>query len=308
MPQSPIQNTPVGVLYNVLASALFALMCAYAFLLQPLTGLEIYGWRILLTVPCLTVLVWVTGRRHEISLLLRRLRAERYFWLHRLLSAFLLGVQLWLFMWAPVNGYGLDVSLGYFLLPIVMVIVGRFAFSDRLSRFQALACLLAVVGIACQLLVTQRLSWPAMLVCLGYPGYFWMRRHTDTNTLGSTWLDMCLSLPFSLYFVVNQGRWLPVDAPASLPWLIVGLGVISALALGFQALSAPRLNLTVFGLLIYVEPTLLVVVALLAGETIAATQWPTFIAIWLAVVVLVLEGVWTVYRGHRQRHLACAAS
>lgn len=293
-------NTPVGVLLNVLASFLFAAMYAYTSLLAPLDGQEIYGWRILLTIPCLTVLVLATGSWHEVRRLFQRVRRERHFWALRLLSSVLLGVQLWLFMWAPVNGYGLDVSLGYFLLPITMALLGRFAFRDAISRLQVLACAFALAGIAYQLLVSQSLSWPALVVCLGYPWYFWLRRATDTNNLGSLWFDMSLSLPVSLFFIVQGAAVLQDTGDASLPWLVLGLGVLSASALALQALSAPRLNLTLFGLLIYVEPVLLVIAAILLGETIAAEQWPTYLAIWLAVAVLVLEGALNLRRSKRR--------
>lgn len=301
MSSNSTQNTPSGIVYNVLASGLFAVMYAYTSLLEPLTGEEIFGWRILLTIPCMTLLVVITGHWHEIGKLVRRLSREHFFWAHRLLSAALFSIQLWLFMWAPINGYGLDVSLGYFLLPITMVLLGRFAFNDRLTRLQLIACTLAVIGITYQFVIAQKLTWPTMMVCLGYPAYFWLRRRTQTNTLGSTWLDMVLALPVSLYFVLQHGQLLPSGAPPALPWLILGLGVISALALGLQALSTPRLNLTIFGLLIYVEPVLLVVAALLLGETIEPSMWPTYIAIWLAVVVLIVEGVQAIRSSHRTR-------
>lgn len=289
-------NTPLGVLLNVLASVLFAAMYAYTSLLTPLDGQEIYGWRILLTAPCLTLLVLATGTWPEVLRILERVRRERHFWALRLLSAALLGVQLWLFMWAPVNGYGLDVSLGYFLLPISMVILGRIAFRDSISRLQLLACALAITGIANQIIVAQTLSWPALVVCLGYPWYFWLRRVTDTNNMGSLWCDMSLNLPVSLFFVIQGGAVLQASLTSALPWLVLGLGALSASALALQALSAPRLNLTLFGLLIYVEPVLLVIAALLLGETIAANQWPTYVAIWLAVLVLVGEGVMSLRR------------
>ncbi|MCR9299836.1 hypothetical protein NB466_13285 [Vibrio fluvialis] len=102
---------------------------------------------------------------------------------------------------------------------------------------------------------------------------------------------MMLSLPFSLYFIFHSGDVLQeLSINLDLLWLILGLGAISALALAFQSLSAPHLNLTLFGLLVYVEPVLLLLVALLLGESIYAGEWPTYIAIWLAVVVLMMEG------------------
>lgn len=285
-------NTTVGVTLNVIASALFALMFAYTSLLKDLEGLEIYGWRIFLTFPLLTLFILIQGYWPQVVIIYQRLRNERHFWLTRLASSFLVGIQLWLFMWAPGNGYGLAVSLGYFIMPITMVVVGRFAFKDKMSRFQQLACLFAVVGVANQLAISQTLSWPTLVVCLGYPVYFWLRYKTDTNNIGCIWFDMMLSLPVSLYFIFHSGHVLS-ELPMSfdLLWVVAGLGIISALALAFQSLSAPHLNLSLFGLLVYVEPVLLLVVAYLLGETISPKEWPTYIAIWLAVVVLMLEGV-----------------
>ncbi|HAQ25288.1 MAG TPA: multidrug DMT transporter [Pseudomonas sp.] len=72
--------------------------------------------------------------------------------------------------------------------------------------------------------------------------------------------------------------------------LIFGLGALSALALALMII-ATRLNLALFGLLSYVEPVLLVVVALLLGESISPDQWLTYGAIWAAIAVLVVEGV-----------------
>jgi len=295
-------STSIGVGFNVLASVLFAIMYGYTSLLAELGGEEVYGWRILLTAPCLTLMVLLTGRWHEVRAILHRVRHEKWFWGKRLLSSILLGAQLWLFMWAPINGYGLDVSLGYFLLPLAMVVLGRAAFGDRLSGFQLAACLLALAGIVNQVVIARAISWPVLAVCLGYPWYFWLRRVTNTNTLGGLWFDMNLSLPISLFFIFQGGEVLgTLDSSSHLLWLVLGLGVISASALGCQALSAPRLNLTLFGLLIYVEPVLLVVVSVLLGETIAAAQWPTYIAIWLAVLVLMTEGAWRLYRAQRPR-------
>ncbi|VFR88381.1 Chloramphenicol-sensitive protein rarD [plant metagenome] len=283
---SPVVNTPLGVACNVLSSVLFAAMYAYSTLLAPLGGDAIYGWRILLTVPCLTVLVIATGCWPQVRDVLRRVRHEPLFWATRLLSSALLGAQLWLFMWAPVHGYGLEVSLGYFLLPLTMVVLGRYAFGERISGMQRLACLLALAGIISQLLLTRAVSWPTLAVCLGYPGYFWLRRVTHTNNLGGVWVDMGLSLPVSLWFVSGAAG----ASLSGMPWLVLGLGVLSAAALGSQALSAPRLSLSLFGLLTYVEPVLLVMVALLLGETISPALWPTYFLIWAAVVVLVAEG------------------
>ena len=107
-------NTALGISLNVTASVLFALMFAYTSLLGKLAGTEIYGWRIVLTIPCLTLFIWLKGNWSQVVVIYRRFYQERFFFLTRILSSFLIGIQLWLFMWAPSHGYGLDISLGYF--------------------------------------------------------------------------------------------------------------------------------------------------------------------------------------------------
>ena len=135
-------------------------------------------------------------------------------------------------------------------------------------------------------------------MCLGYPIYFWLRRYTDTNNIAGLWFDMLISLPLSLYLIVHSGT-ITGEHHAKIHTLslVAGLGLLSSLALVFQALSAPLLNLSLFGLLVYVEPVLLMLVALLLGEAISSTEWPTYIATWLAVALLALEGA----LGLRQR-------
>lgn len=136
-------NTPFGVTLNIIGSALFAAMFAYTSLLGELDGEEIYGWRILITFPLLTGFILLNGNWHQVvGIFQRLLQFNLMFILTRFLTSFLIGIQLWLFLWAPVNGYGLAVSLGYFIMPITLVLVGRLAFNDQLSRFQKLACFL----------------------------------------------------------------------------------------------------------------------------------------------------------------------
>lgn len=282
-------NAALGITFNVIASILFALMFAYTSLLQSLNGNEIYGWRILLTFPCLTLFITLQGGWSQVISIYKRLYNERYFFLTRFLSSSLIGVQLWLFMWAPSNGYGLDLSLGYFMMPITMVILGRIAFKDNMSRLQKLSYIFAILGIINMLVISKTLTWPTLLICLGYPIYFWLRQKTNTNNIGGLWVDMMISLPVSIFFIFKGDVVLSEELDTL--WLVLGLGLISALALGFQSLSAAYLNLSLFGLLVFVEPVLLLAFSILLGETIKPAEWATYIAILLAVCALMLEGI-----------------
>jgi len=280
-----------GIALSVLASVLFAVMYFYTSLLAPLTGVEIFGWRMLLTAPCMTVFMLLSGEWRHVGAILKRLLGQPFLLLALPLSAALLGVQLWLFMWAPLNGYSLDVSLGYFLLPLTMVLTGRIVYGEQLSRLQKIAAGLATLGVLNELYQVGSFSWATLLVAIGYPVYFVLRKRLASDNLGGLWLDMALLLPIALWFVQSgEQGFAVVDQHPWLYLLIPLLGLISASALVAYIIASRLLPFSLFGLLSYVEPVLLLGVALLLGESIQAGEWLTYLPIWLAVLVLVYEG------------------
>jgi len=280
---------------------LFAVMYYYTSLLSPLSGVEIFGWRMLLTAPCMTVFMVVSGEWKRVVEILRRLAAKPKLLIALIGSAVLLGLQLWLFMWAPLNGYSLDVSLGYFLLPLSMVLTGRIVYGERLSYLQKIAVFFASLGVLNELYQVGGFSWATLLVVIGYPIYFILRKRLATDNLGGLWLDMALMLPVAFWFVQGGEQGFGVfDQHPWLSLLIPLLGVISASALVVYIIASRLLPFSLFGLLSYVEPVLLLGVALLLGESIKAGEWLTYIPIWLAVAALVFEGFKLLVRQRRR--------
>ena len=281
-----------GIVLSILASVLFGSMYYYTTLLTPLDGEQIFGWRMLLTLPIMSLFLYLTNDWDLVRTLAARLRREWKLWLALPLSSLLLGIQLWLFLWAPLHNKALDVSLGYFMMPLVMVLIGRYYYQDRLSTWQKIAALLALLGVTHELFRVDGLSWATLLVCLGYPYYFVLRSQCKTDNLGGLWFDMALILPVALYFALNGELPLRdiLQQHAALPAMVLLLGVLSAAALVAYIVASRLLPFSLFGLLGYVEPVLLVGVSFLIGETIEPNEWPTYIAIWLALGLLTAEG------------------
>jgi len=280
-----------GIALSVSASVLFAVMYYYTSLLTPLNGVEIFGWRMLLTAPCMTLFIVLSGEWKRALEIVRRVAAQPRLIAALVLSSALLGAQLWLFMWAPLNGYSLDVSLGYFLLPLAMVVTGRLAYGERLSYLQKIAVFFASLGVVNELYQVGGFSWATLVVVVGYPLYFVLRKWLKSDNLGGLWLDMTLMLPVAYAFVHGGAQGFGVfDQYPALAWLIPLLGLISASALVVYIIASRLLPFSLFGLLSYVEPVLLLGVALLLGESIKPGEWLTYIPIWMAVLVLVFEG------------------
>ncbi|KPY48492.1 protein RarD [Pseudomonas savastanoi pv. retacarpa] len=278
-----------GVVLSILASTLFGVMYFYTSLMTPLDGEEIFGWRMLLTVPCATLFMLVSGDWRRVREVTVRRRQQPLLIFALLLSSVLIGAQLLIFMWAPLHGRSLEVSLGYFLLPLSMILTGRIVYGEHLSYLQKVAAVFAMIGVAHELWRLGSFSWETLLVAGGYPLYFVLRRKLRTDHLGGLWFDMLLMLPIGLWFIANGHPQAIQQAPL-LYLLIPVLGVISASALVSYIVASRLLPFSLFGLLSYVEPVLLVGVALLLGESIGRDEWLTYLPIWLAVVVLMIEG------------------
>lgn len=281
-----------GVALSVFSTSLFAGLYYLATRLQPLNGEEIFGLRMLLTLPFVTLFMVLTREWPRVRETLARVRAKPALLLALLASSALLGSQQWLFLWAPLNGSALHVSLGYFLLPLTMLMVSRILYRERLTTLQKAAAFTAAAGVAHAVFQAGGFSWEAIFVCVGFPAYFVLRKRLATDHLGGLWFDMLLTSPVAIWFILREpGTLKSVTSSGNLLPLVVLLAVLSAVAFMSYIVASRRLPLGLFGLLGYVEPVLLVAVALVIGENIASDEWLTYLPIWGAVGLLIAEGV-----------------
>lgn len=290
-----------GVAASILASCLFAVMFWYVTLMQPLTGGEVFGWRMLFNAPCVTLLLVLNREWGLVRGLLGRMRQEPALVASIVVCTCFVGIQLWLFVWVPLNGHALDVALGFLLLPLGLILVGRVVFGERLSPVQLGATLLAMIGVANEVARVGSVSWVTAYVAVGYPVYFALRRKLGTDHQGGMWIEMHLIVPLAVLLLLTGPNSLGTlaDHPALIA-LIPGLGLLSAVALTGYYLASQLLRFGLFGLMGYLEPVLLVLVALLLGEGIAPGQWLTYIPIWCAVGLILVEGVYRVVHQRRE--------
>ncbi|MGX9607552.1 MULTISPECIES: EamA family transporter RarD [Acinetobacter] len=290
-----------GVALSVLASITFGVLYFYTQFLQPLDSEETFAWRMLSTLPFITLFMWWSGDLKHVAEIFRRVLQQPLLLLWLLISSFLCTTQLWLFLWGPINGRGLEVSLGYFLLPLVMVLVGCVLYKEKLSSWQMLAVALAVLGVGHEIWRIGSVAWETVYVALAYPLYFFLRRQFKTDNLGGFWWDLFLILPVAFYlgFVYSDSMALLLNY-SHLIWAVLGLGFLSALGLGSYILASRYLPFVIFGLLSYLEPVLLAFASMMLGERVEADEWLTYIPIWLAVLLLVIEGVLHVLKQKRQ--------
>ncbi|VXC55923.1 Chloramphenicol-sensitive protein RarD [Pseudomonas sp. 8Z] len=276
-----------GVALSVAASVLFAVMPGYVRWLAPLDGVQVFAQRVLWSIPLVLLLVVLVRQTALLRETFARLRREPLLLAACPLAAALIGVQWGVFLWAPLAGHMLEVSMGYFLLPLAMVLTGRLFYGERLRPLQQLAVACAVLGVLHELWRTQAFSWLTLITALGYPPYFMLRRWMRLDALSGFVVEMLMLAPLAVWLIVVYG---PVGAFTQKPelWFLVpSMALIGTLAFASMMASSRLLPLGLFGILSYVEPVLLFAVALLLlGEHFDAGQWLTYLPIWLAVLLV----------------------
>ncbi|MDJ0314491.1 EamA family transporter RarD [Arthrobacter sp. H35-D1] len=293
------RTTGPGFVASITASVLFAVIFLLAGRLPGWGAEEVLGWRIVLTLALLAAAFpFLSSARAEWRTLVARIRRRPSLILLGALAAVLIGLQLWLFLWAPLNDMAMAVSFGYFLMPLSMVLAGRVFFADRLSNLRKLAVAAAAVGVAHEAFSSGGLQWPTLLVGLGYPVYFVLRRKIGFDNLAAFSAELLLLLPAGVYFILSGAHGLGAgDAGifrgGALPegvWAVAAIGVLGGASMAAYLLASKWLSLSLFGLLSYVEPVLLVGVSWLLGETLGWASLLTYGPILLALLLLSLDG------------------
>lgn len=292
-----------GVMLSVSASVMFSVMPALVAQLSPLSGLDVFAWRILLTLPGTLVIVTAL-RRWEIVVSTFSHVFHRPALLGAvLLCAAMLGVQLWLFVWAPLQQRMLDASLGYFLLPLTMVLAGRTVYKERLSPWQTAAVVFATLGVAHELWATRALSWVTAVIMFGYPPYFLLRRRLHLDALSGFLLEMLAMAPVAVFLIWHAwAQNAPALAEPRFWFWLPALGLLSASALASTFAAARVLPIGLYGILGYVEPVLLFAVSItLLGEPFTERGLWTYVPIWIGVALIVFDSVRTLRRQRLRR-------
>ena len=220
-------------------------------------------------------------------------------------SAVLIALNWWLYIWAVNNGHIVDTSLGYFINPLVNVLLGVVVLKERLNPRQWLAVLIAAGGVAYLTVQTGALPWIALALAFSFGCYGLIRKIAVVEAIPALGLESSiLFVPAVLYLVWAQfagaGSFGQLDLVTDV--LLVSSGLITAVPLVLFAYGAQRIPYSLVGILQYIAPTLqLGLGVLLYGEPFTSTQALGFGCIWLALAVYAGDGFVRMRRNPRRQ-------
>ena len=278
-----------GVFFCITANFLFGLGYYFAILLRPLSGESMFGFRIIVLIPFILLAILLFKQTPKFTQLWQKIKKNPPLIFILLLLALNTGVQLWLFMWAPNNGQAIPVSIGYLLLPIVAVALGKIVFKEHFTLLKWLSLIFAIIGVGTNLILTGAFSWGTLVSGIGYPLYITLRRYFDINNLATFFIELLLVTPFALYFI-SQTEMRPILIENHYLYAILALfGLVNGIAFIAYIASSNLLPVNVLGLLGYMEPLVMLAISFIIGESLDSKSYILMICLALAITLLTID-------------------
>ncbi len=212
------------------------------------------------------------------------------------LAAALVGSNWLVFLWAVGHGQVLASSLGYFLTPLVSVALGLIVLRERLAPLEWLAVVLALLALGNEVLALGSLPWVSLVLALTFGGYGLVRKQVAVDALVGLELETLAMLPVcAAYALWQEAAGHPVFAghDATTSGLLVVSGILTALPLLAFAAAARRLKLATLGMLMYINPALQFLTAVVVfEESVPAARWTSFALVGLGLVAFSVHGWW----------------
>lgn len=285
-----------GMLYALCAYMAWGSFPIYFKSLHDIAPLEILLHRMVWALGFLLIVLAVRRQWAWLSTTLRQPKVLAGF----TASALLLSTNWFVYIWAVNHDRIIDASLGYFMTPLVNVLLGFLVLGERLRRMQWAAVFVAALGVAWLTWENGHLPWIGLTLGLTFGTYGLLRKTAKLGALEGLSLETLLLFPLAvlaLAVMAWNGSNSFIHAPATSQWLLVAAGPITAIPLLLFATAARRIPLSTLGLLQYITPTLQLLVGVwLYHEPFSAARLLGFAAIWIALALYSADGLWQNYR------------
>jgi chloramphenicol-sensitive protein RarD len=275
-----------GIVFAFTAFLLWGVTAGFYKTLQHVDPFEIIAHRVIWSVPIAAIVLVVIGRTGDIGRALRNPRMVAMM----LVTSLLVSSNWFVFVVAVMEGWALEASLGYFINPLVSVLIGMVLLGERLDGWQWLAVALAAAGVAVQTWQFGSPPWIGLFLAVTFAAYGYLRKTIDIGPAQGFLVETGLLLPVALAYAAwlawsGAGHFLPLADPATSALLVL-CGPMTAGPLIFFSAAARRIKLATLGLMQYMAPSMIFLTAVFVfAEPFGTAQLASYLLIWAALVV-----------------------
>lgn len=293
-----------GVVYAALSYVMWGVVPIYWKLIQQVSSGEILAHRIFWSFIFMLLLLWVTKKWHAYREFLKEIvKQPKMFW-SLFIASVLVSGNWGIFIWAVNEGKILETSLGYYINPLISVLLGVVVLKERLSSAQMIAFVLAGIGVLTLTLHFGAIPWVSLSLAMTFGLYGLAKKMIKVESAIGLTIETMVIAPFALLYLLYlmfQSETQFFTSPST-SLLLMGGGIVTALPLLFFAKGAQKVSLSMLGILQYIGPTLsLMIGVFIYHETFTKAHLFSFILIWSALIIYTLSV--TKWGPKREKHI-----
>ncbi|MFW0770457.1 EamA family transporter RarD [Arthrobacter koreensis] len=280
-----------GLLFGIGAYGIWGVLPLYFLLLEPAGPVEIVAARVVFSlVFCAALLTVMRSWRKALTAM-----KDRRALITLTAAALLIAVNWLVFAWAVLNGHAVEAALGYFINPLISVLLGVLVLKERLRPLQWAAMAVGFIAVLVLAFGYGTVPWVALALAFSFGLYGLVKKNVGgrVDAVSSLTIETAVLTPIAAVVLgvlaVTGSGTLLAEGPAHF-WLLAASGIATAVPLVFFGAAARRLPLSTVGLLQYLAPILQFTLALLVfNEAMPAERWAGFGLVWLALVLLSID-------------------
>lgn len=280
-----------GIISGFSAYLIWGLFPLYWGFLEPASPTEVLAARIIFSLLAMALLVTVVRQWDAVRGVLADTRTLPIL----VVAAVLVTVNWGVYIWAVANAHVVDASLGYFINPLVSVALGVVVLGERLRRAQWLAVVIAGASVVYATVSLGRVPWVALVLAFSFGLYGLAKKVAGAEAIPSLTVELIVLTPFALAYaawLASHGELAFGQNGTGHALLMMGAGPVTALPLLLFGHAAPRIPLSLLGLLQYITPSIqLALGVLVLGEQMSPQRWAAFAGVWLALAVFTADAL-----------------
>jgi chloramphenicol-sensitive protein RarD len=298
-----VNDSKGGVVFGVAAYLCWGFFPLYWPLLDPASSLEVLSHRFVWSMVFVLGALVAVGKWRAFVAIAR----DRRMMLILTAASVTIACNWGGFIWGVTNGHVIETSLGYFINPLVTVLLAVFVLKEKLRPAQWVAVGVGTLAVVVLAVDYGRLPWIALLVAFSFAAYGFLKKKADLGAFEGLGMETAILFPVALAFLIAlqlRGDLTFGHEGAGNMVLLAGTGIVTAIPLLLFGAAATRLSLSTIGILQYLGPILQFMTGLfIFGEDMTGPRWVGFVIVWLALVIFTVDAI-----THRRRVLRTTAA
>ena len=279
-----------GLVAALMAYLFWGIFPIYFKIIDAVPSEEVFAHRIFWSVPFGLLILYLSKQLGELWQVL--LNKKKIIYLA--LTSILISINWYIYIVAVQTDEILQASLGYYINPLMYVLVGILFLGEKLRVGQIIAILIATIGVIILALSAGKLPWISISLASSFTLYGVIRKKIEVSAMVGLFIETLFILPFAFMYILvltkNGQLSFTLDKP-TMAFLLIMAGPLTIFPLFFFSFAAKRLKLTTIGMMQFLSPSMQFVVAFIYGERLSTAGLICFVCIWVAITIFVYDAL-----------------